>query len=66
MRTCLDGAAALTVDDLSAGDFAGAAWAFFSAYGLYQAGLLPRAMALAKQVSRCGTSWAWQKRPPVS
>jgi hypothetical protein len=55
MRTCLDGAAALTADDLSAGDFGGAAWAFFSAYGLYQPGLLPRAMALAKQVSCCTT-----------
>jgi sugar/nucleoside kinase (ribokinase family) len=53
MRTCLEGAAALTADDLSADDFAGSAWAFFSAYGLYQPGLLPRAMGLAKQVSCC-------------
>jgi hypothetical protein len=51
MRTCLEGAAALTADDLLAADFAGAAWAFFSAYGMYQRGLLPRAICLAKQVS---------------
>ena len=66
MRTCLDGAAALTAKDLSAADFAGAAWAFFSAYGLYQPGLLPRAMALARQASCRRTAWAGQKRPPVS
>lgn len=50
MRTCLEGAAQLQPQDLSADDFAGASWAFFSAYSMYQQGLLSHAVGLARQV----------------
>lgn len=49
MRTCLEGAAQLQSQDLSVDDFAGASWAFFSAYSMYQEGLLSHAVGLTRQ-----------------